>query len=74
MPAKSNYKLVVLFEHEVRAAAKALMAFRELMTQGEVVDDEAYGKALHGQFRACEAALLGAEEDNACLVLTRVKK
>lgn len=68
MAAAASLKMVVLYEDEVRIAAKALDAFRELAadeTSGDDAKDQAWIEAA----RACMVALAGAEDDGATLVL-----
>jgi hypothetical protein len=67
MTHQANYRMVVLFEDEVREAARALAAYRALPDDA---DDEAF-EAASKAFRLCTVALLGAEDDAAALVLSR---
>lgn len=68
MAAEANMKMVVLYEDEVRAAAKAIDQVRELMAS-ESADEEAMDEAWTTAMRACMVALSGAEDTEATLVL-----
>lgn len=64
MTAKATYNLVVLFDDEVRLAARLLRAFFE--TGQDLSADEAVQI-----IEACHCALQGADAEDAVLVLGR---
>jgi len=68
MTAAASVKLVVLYEDEVRTAAKAIDHVRELLADEAVSDDAKY-EAWTTAMRACMVALSGAEDTDATLVL-----
>jgi hypothetical protein len=61
-------KTVILFEDEVRIAAKACAALRD-MPDG--TSDEEFQAAARTLLNTCVAALDGAEDDAACVLLGR---
>ena len=67
MPNAADIYLVVLFDHEIKLAAKALAA----LTATDQ-DAEGWPKKATDALNACVAALHGAEDDKAHLVLTHV--
>lgn len=64
MTAKATYKVVVLFEDEIRQAAKLLRGFFE-------PSRELTAAELTGIVEACFCAIQGAEDDEAVLCLGR---
>lgn len=68
MPAEAKMKVVVLYEDEVRTAAKAMDQVRELLAD-ETASDDAKDEAWTTAMRACMVALAGAEDTAATLVL-----
>jgi hypothetical protein len=68
MTAKGSYKTIILFEDEVRAAAKACSALRNLPAGAP---DEEFQAAARAVLDACIVALDGAEDDAACVLLGR---
>lgn len=65
MAAKASYRLIVLFDAEIRTAAK-LLAKSIAMQDRE--DSEA-GLALAEALHACRIALAGAEEDDSAIIV-----
>jgi len=63
--AKTEYRCVVLFEDEVRAAAKLLAKFFEPAARDPT------GEEAISIIEACYAALQGAEDDSAVVMLGR---
>lgn len=75
MPAEqANVKLVIIWEHELRMAAKKLHELRALLNKDGKTEAEAasVGKAIMDTFNVCAAALVGAEGDDVALVLSAV--
>jgi hypothetical protein len=68
MSTTAEHKLVVLFDHEVRVAAKALEGLRAL-ADTKCTKEEWSDAALHA-LDACQAALLGAEDDGAAITIS----
>jgi hypothetical protein len=68
MPANGSYKTTILFEDEVRAAAKACAALRDLPAGAP---DEEFQAAARAALDVCIVALDGAEDDASCLLLGR---
>ena len=64
MSAKTEYRCVVLFEDEVRAAAKLLAGFFDPAR-------DPTGEEAISIIEACYAALQGAEDDSAVVMLGR---
>ena len=64
-------KFVILWENEIRAAAKSLEAIRTLMKNPET-PEETMRDAVQAMYQACAAALYGAEAPDACIVLSSV--
>ena len=71
MSSTSTFNLVCLFEDEMRVAARALAELRRVEANEASTTDE-FEKAMVNVINACGAALLGAEADDAVLVLTRL--
>ena len=70
MATKGKFELVILWESEVRAAAKAMVELVRIFDSGTATEAER-GEALFTAFGACSAALSGADNDHACLVISR---
>lgn len=68
MTTEATMKMVVLYEDEVRTAAKAIDHVREMLTD-ESVSTDAKDEAWMTAMRACMVALAGAEDTEATLVL-----
>jgi len=62
-------KLVVLWEDEIRTAAKAIAHAHNLAHSGTAAEGEV-GEALRDALNACNAALHGADDESAALVLS----
>lgn len=71
MAYEGKLNLCVLWEQEIRAAAKALEAYR-LLSNDETATDEVKAAALVKALQTCHAAVYGAQEDSNCLVLSSV--
>lgn len=73
MVTRTKMDCVVLFEDEVRAAAKLLRQFFDLSNndKGESVTDDQYQAAGAAAIRAAYVALDGAENDAAIVLLGR---
>lgn len=76
MPNEAQMKVIVLWEHEVRTAAKACAA---AVAAGDRVENdksdaakEAFSLAMIHALNACLGALAGAEEDGNALTLSRM--
>ena len=61
MPHAANLKLCVLWEDELRKAAKLLDAAEKIYKRHGETDD--YGKVASMAYAACRVALLGLEDD-----------
>jgi hypothetical protein len=68
MTAKATYEMVVMFEDEIRQAAKCVRAFMDLPEDAAAADLEAASTKL---LQACMVALDGADADGAVLLLGR---
>jgi hypothetical protein len=68
MSAKTTNTLIVLFEDEVRLAAKLVKALVELPQD---CSDAEYSAAARDALNACIYALAGADNENASLLLGR---
>ena len=68
MAAGTKVNFVILFEDEVRAAAKAVRRMHEMP---EDVPQEEFSQAAHEAFAACFAALNQADRDDVVLMLGR---
>ncbi len=68
MPSIANPEILFLFEDEIREAARRLAVLRP---QRIGDDDEAIAKAMTDALNVCMAALAGAENDSAVLMLAR---
>ena len=66
MSNRASMEIVVLFEDEVRLAAKAVAAFVAL---DEDAPDAEHHRASQNLLNACMVALAGADADDAVLVL-----
>jgi hypothetical protein len=62
--AETSYRVIVLFEDEIRQAARLLRGFFD--AERELTADEAVGI-----IQACFTAIQGAEDDEAVIVLGR---
>ena len=70
MGAEATMKMVVLYEDEVRTAAKAMDQLREeLANDSADTSEETRYEAWTTAIRACMVALAGAEDTEATLVL-----
>jgi hypothetical protein len=71
--ATKQTRLVVLFDHEVRAAAKAIVeAIEASRVAGDSKDEEAgkiAGDRIWTALGLCQVALAGAEDDEALMTL-----
>jgi hypothetical protein len=67
MAASASYEIVILFEDEIRLAAKALAD----LECAEDASDEDYERAGSNALKACFAALSGAHKPGVVLVLGR---
>ena len=65
MPAAVEYRAVILFEDEIRDAARLLQAARD------APDEEIRGEILADALLACEIALQGVNDDGSILMLSR---
>jgi hypothetical protein len=70
MPSGTNFKVIVLFEDEVRIAAKAIHEFFSLNKNAEISDAE-FQRLGTNAIHACMVALSGAHEDENVLLLGR---
>ncbi len=70
MPAIANPKVLFLFEDEVREAGRRLATLRALRAS-ESTDDDAICEAMVAALNVCMAALAGAENGDACLLMVR---
>jgi len=70
MVTKGNFELAILWESEVRAAAKAMVELNRVLDSAKSTEEER-SAALRDAFSACSAALSGADNDYACLVISR---
>lgn len=68
MPMQSTPRLIVLFDDELRDAARRVHAAAQLRRSADV-DDDAASQAIVDALHACIVALDGAEDDGAVLVL-----
>lgn len=68
MSAKSETRITLLFDDELREAAKALRALAELHDDAPYAE---YNAASLRAVNACVAALMGADDDGAILMLGR---
>jgi hypothetical protein len=68
-------RLVILFEHEVRAAARALAEAMRLVAvaQEDETAGDAAGQALYEAAGLCRVALHGAEDEAAILALVKAE-
>lgn len=64
MTAKAEYRVIVLFEDELRLAARLLSGFFD--KDRDLTSEEAVGI-----FEACHCALQGADDEGAVLVMGR---
>lgn len=69
MADKANFNLVILWEDELRNAAKACAELRRLDADPDA-DKEAVNTAIINVLNACSAALYKAEEDDACFIIS----
>jgi len=70
MPASNTkVKVVILWEDEIRIAAKAMERLAEV--QDSDPSEEVLRDAFNQAMKACYSALRGADEDGTCLVLSR---
>jgi hypothetical protein len=73
MAATAQYKVVVMWEHEVRAAAKALAHLSRVYDDESSTEDQrrdALKDALKDALNAAIAALAQADDDGAALVIS----
>ena len=68
MTANAKFDCIILFEDEIRTAAKLVKRFVEL---DKDVDSEEYLTAARAMVNACFVALQRADEDGICLLLGR---
>lgn len=68
MIAKATFQTVILFEDEVRIAAKACAALDALPAD---CPQEEFSRAARAALDACHTALYGAHDDAAAILLTR---
>lgn len=66
-------RIIFLFEHEIRLAAKALRHFDEVYKR-EGVTDEEWSLALNEALNAANAALWHADDESRPLILTSAKE
>lgn len=69
MAATAQYKVVVMWEHEVRAAAKALAHLSRVYDDESSTEDQRRD-ALKDALNAAIAALAQADDDGAALVIS----
>ena len=68
MTANAKFDCIILFEDEIKTAAKMVKRFIEL---DKSVDSEEYMLAATAMVNACSVALQRADEDGVCLLLGR---
>lgn len=68
MSAKATHKICILFDDEIRIAAKAVAALRDLPDDSA---EDVIAAHLGAAFDACNAALYGADHDDYVLLLGR---
>lgn len=66
---KSKLEIVMLFEDEIRTAARAILRFAEMRQNGS--DEAAVAAALADAIKASSCALQGAESENHVLIMVR---
>ena len=69
MPGAAKYNLLILFEDEIRAAAK-LLAQAHKMYADDPGNEDANNRAMIDAICACAVALQGADDDSASILLT----
>ncbi len=69
MNATADMHIVFLFEDEIREAARRIATLRALRAAN--TDDDAIVEAMVAALNVCMAALAGAEDDAACLLMVR---
>lgn len=76
MPATGNHAILVLWEHEIRVAGKALRVALDLVKAAPDADtrtpeqQEAIGDATQVFVEAAAAALLGTDDENAAITIS----
>ena len=70
MSAQTSYRLLVLFDDEIRTAAKLIAEFRK----AHAAKDESAGRRAADALLACEIALEGADGDDMCVIINAHRK
>ena len=68
MSARSELKIIVLLDHELKAAAKAMLACRAVF-DAEPRDEQKLVPAIHEAMMACEVALYHVRDDSLLMLL-----
>jgi uncharacterized protein (UPF0371 family) len=71
MTAITTPTVIFLFEDEVRQAARQLATLRAMRSATTEHSDDEIEQAICDAINVCMAALAGAEQDDACVMLAR---